>query len=97
MTRHITLCAVPYHVTVQDGQVIFEERSGFWGLHSRFALEWKGCGWYLVGYEDSYDSIYVPHLVAASKWVEDNFHIEWTDGTGVATMKEPNKAEYPNE
>lgn len=84
MTRHDSLCGVPYIVTEQDGQVIFEDRSGFYGLQSRFAFEWKGCGWYLVGYEDTFDKVYVPHIVAALKWVEDNYTITWTDGVGAA-------------
>lgn len=58
-TRSISLCAVPYVVTEQDGQVIFEERSGFYGLHSRFGFEWMGCGWYLVDTEDTFGRVFV--------------------------------------
>lgn len=84
--RRISLCAVPYVVTEQDGQVIFEDQSGFYGLHSRFAFEWKGCGWYLVGYDDSFDRVYVPHIVVALKWVEANYTIEWRDGVGTLSQ-----------
>lgn len=82
MTVDITLCAVPYRVTSTDGQVIFLETSGFAFCHSQFTYEWKGCGWYLVDIEASFDRIYVPHLVAAYNWCRKHFRINYVNGTG---------------
>lgn len=78
-----SLCGVPYLITEQDGQFIFEEKSGFYGVESRFVLEWKGCGWYLVGYEGTFGTVFVKHIAAALEWVEANCEIRWTNGTGV--------------
>ncbi len=86
MTTKATLCAVPYEITAQDGQVIFEEKSGFPG-HSQFTLEWTGCGWYLVDFDTRAEHVFVPHIVAASEWVKENFVIDWNDGVGVVTLK----------
>lgn len=85
MTIKTSLCAVPYEVTEQDGQVIFEERSGFAGTHCRFTLEWKGCGWYLVDFDDWAGRVFAPHIAAALEWVEANYAKEWHNGT--ATVK----------
>ncbi len=81
----ISLCAVPYEVTFQDGQVIFEEKSGF-PTFSRFAFEWTGCGWYLVDHESTFDKLFIPHIVAAYEWTKDNFAIKWNNGVGIATL-----------
>ncbi len=86
----ITLCAVPYDVTDQDGQVIFEERSGFPGTYCRFSLEWKGCGWYLVDFDDWRGCVFVPHITAALEWVEFNYAKEWKDGTATVNLIPPN-------
>lgn len=85
-TKRISLCAVPYDVTDADGQVIFEDRSGFFGLEGRFTFEWKGCGWYLVDFEDSFEKIFVPHIVAALEWVNANYPVEWIDGVGKVNL-----------
>lgn len=81
------LRGVPYQVDLVDGQVIFEDKSGFWGTHCRFAYEWKGVGWYLVGAEDWVGKVYVPHLVAAYEFVEKHFHKEWNDGTATVSWR----------
>jgi hypothetical protein len=81
MRREITLCAIAYTVTDQDGQMIFQ--SGF--SCSTFAFEWKGCGWYLVEMDDR--DVYVPHIVAAYEWINTNCVIEWNDGTGIYRLK----------
>lgn len=86
MTIKSSLCAVPYEITDQDGQVIFEERSGFAGTHSRFALEWMGSGWYLVDFDDWAGRVFAPHITAALEWVEANYAIKWNDGVGTVTL-----------
>jgi hypothetical protein len=86
MTIKTALCAVPYEITEQDGQVIFEERAGFYGTHSRFTLEWTGCGWYLVDFDDWRGQIFAPHIVAALKWVKANYTITYNNGVGTASL-----------
>ena len=80
-----TLCAVPYEVTDIDGQVIFEERSGFAGTHCRFAFEWCRYGWYLVDYDSGTGQVYAPHMAAAIEWIKNNYTVTYTEGRGVAT------------
>lgn len=87
MVQKVLLCAIQYEVTRVDGQVIFEEKPTFYGTHSQFTLEWKGVGWYLVDTDTSWERIYLPHLVAASAWVEDNHIVAWKDGVGTVTPK----------
>jgi len=87
MTEQISLCAVPYLVTEQDGQIIFDQNVGFFGCHTQFTFEWKGSGWYMVNFDDSFERIFVPHIVRALQWVEENYEIAWTNGTGVAHRK----------
>lgn len=75
------LCCVPYLVTETDGQVIFEEKSGFAYTFGSFTLEWFGCGWYLVDFESSSDGIFVAHIAAALKRVEENYTYKFDNGT----------------
>lgn len=86
MTVKTSLCAVSYEVTDQDGQVIFEQRSGFYGTHTCFTLEWTGCGWYLVDFDDWRGQVFVPHIVAALEWVNANYTIAWNNGVGTASL-----------
>ena len=83
----ITLCAVPYEVTDADGQVIFDEKSGFAHCYCRFTFEWTGCGWYLVDTDDSHGRTFVPHIIAAYEWVEANYAIAWDNGVGKVSRK----------
>lgn len=82
--EEITLNAVPYRVTEVDGQVIFEEASGFAGLFSRFVFEWRGQGWYLVGAESTFGHVFLPHIVSAAKWVAHNYIATFSEGRGLS-------------
>lgn len=82
MHRHVTLNCVSYRVTEIDGQVMFEKTGGVWGVESRFCFEWRGAGWYLIDFEDSFGRIYVPHLVSAAKWLEQNYGVSYNNGVG---------------
>lgn len=93
MSLKISLCAVPYEVTEQDGQVIFEERSGFSGCHCRFTLEWKGCGWYFVDFEARWHRVFAHHIAAALEWVEANYAEQWRAGTATVTLNPPPAAQ----
>lgn len=66
--------------------MIFEERSGFPGTHCRFTLEWTGCGWYLVDFDDWRGQVFVPHIVASLEWVKANYAVKWNDGVGVVSL-----------
>jgi hypothetical protein len=85
--EEITLNAVPYRVTEVDGQVIFEENSGFFGLFSRFVFEWRGQGWYLVGAESTFGHVFLPHIVSAAKWVAHNYIATFSEGKGVVRRR----------
>lgn len=84
----INLGGVPYVVTEQDGQVIFEEQSGFYGVNSRFGMEWRGQDWYLIDIDYNMSGIFLQHIVRASKWLEDHYAITMHDGVGTVRLKE---------
>ncbi len=88
-TRLANLCAIQYQITEIDNQVIFEERSGFYGCRSSFTLEWRSCGWFLIAVEASFDTAYLPHIVAASRWLDANYEITYDNGKGTARLREP--------
>lgn len=81
MTRDITLCCVPFKATEQDGQLIFLDNSGFAFCHNQFTLEWNGSGWDLVDIESNHDRIYVAHIAAAYKWVQQHYLPHFVNGT----------------
>lgn len=88
ITRSITLCGVPYQVTLIDGQVIFLNRSGFAFTHSQFTFEWCGTGWYLVDTESSAERVYVPHIVAAFQWCRWHFPVTYVGGKGTVEFSD---------
>jgi hypothetical protein len=75
----VVLSGIGYDVTVQDGQVIFENQFTLGGPVTCFALErLKEINdspgiWYLTHLEKSYGRIPASHLVCAVKWCEENF------------------------
>lgn len=83
-----SLCGVPYHIQEVDRQVLFEQKSGFYGCHSEFAFEWRGLGWYLIDTDSSSGGTFGPHLVAAMAWLEANYIVIYVDGTGTVKLKE---------
>jgi hypothetical protein len=82
MSRQVMLNGILYRATEIDGQVIFEEVGGMWGVENRFCFEWMGTGWYLVDFEHSFSRIYASHLVSAVEWLEQNYNISYNNGTG---------------
>lgn len=86
--KEINLCGVPFVFTDIDAQCIFKDNSGFSGYDSNFTIEWRGLGWYLVDSENTFEKIYLPHIVAAYKWLEDNYDIKYHRGVGTIRYKE---------
>ncbi len=86
--RHVTLGCVPYEVTETDGQLIFTNKSGFSGLHTSFAFEWKKLGWYLVDCESTFGRIFVPHIVAAYSWVDAHYVRTYDKGSATVQFYE---------
>lgn len=81
-TGQVNLCAILHTVTVQDGQVIFEEKSGFFGCYSRFALErpreMEGHGgpgtWKLVDVDNTFDrGVSMRRLMQAFEYAKERF------------------------
>lgn len=83
----VFLSGIRYKVTEADGQIIFSCDDGM--SDTSMAFEWKGCGWYITSLRDQWESVFADHVVAATKWVEQNYAITYTDGTGVAYWKGP--------
>lgn len=76
----ILLGAIQFKITVQDGQVIFEEQAGFYGCYARFAME-RPFGlndspgtWQLVAMEDTFDrGVAMSRLIKAFEYCKDRF------------------------
>jgi hypothetical protein len=82
--KRINLCGIEYLVTEVDGQVIFQCNDGM--STTTIALEWTGCGWYIVDLRDYRGQVFAKHVVKAVEWVEKNYEIEWNDGVGTASL-----------
>lgn len=44
----------------------------------------------MVDFDTSGEKLYVPHICAAYKWVEEWYEINWDDGTGTVHLKKAN-------
>lgn len=82
MNKLVTLNGIMYRVTEIDGQVIFDEVGGIFGVKTMFCFEWTGAGWYLVDFEATYHGVCARHLVSAVEWLEKNYTICYNDGVG---------------
>ncbi len=83
------MSGIGYRMTEIDGQLIFEEVGGIYGVTNRFTLEWLGTGWYLVDFEHSFGHVRLSHISAAEKWVRENYTTEYKDGTGTVKLNRP--------
>lgn len=45
--REVSVCGVPFAMSIVDGGVLFFNRSGFYGLSERFMFSYRGGLWYL--------------------------------------------------
>ena len=83
--KPVILSGIEYLVTEADGQVIFRCNDGM--SATEFALEWTGCGWYLVAVQDYWEQVFASHIVRAVEWVENNYAVEWNDGVGTVSLR----------
>lgn len=89
--QFITLGCIGYIVTVEDRQVIFEERASVFGCHAQFAFErpleindTPGI-WYLVHLDTSSDRIPASHIVQAHEWCKEQFGASFEPYKGALT------------
>lgn len=75
----VVLGGIGYNVSVQDGQVIFEQTGGIWGVVTRFAFEKKrdinntpGI-WYMVEFSNTYGRISADDIKLGFEWCCENF------------------------
>lgn len=80
----VLLSCIEYTVSEVDGQIMFHCSDGFGSGH--ITIEWNGCGWELLSYERDH-KMFLSHVLEAYKWVQENYRIEWDNGTGVAKFK----------
>lgn len=75
----VTLGGIGYQWSVQDRQVIFEERIPLFGCFTTFAFErnndLNGTGgiWYLVHLESSSERVPANHISKALEWCKERF------------------------
>lgn len=82
------LGAIGYDVTIQDGQVVFDESGGIYGTHTQFAFE-RPAGfndspgiWYLVWIDSSSERVSACHIRMAIDWLEENVGASFKPWTG---------------
>jgi hypothetical protein len=64
VTRKVSICGVPYTMTIVDGGVLFSNKCGFYGVSGRFMFSRRSMLWYLDHSESTWGSVAVAHLVA---------------------------------
>lgn len=78
LKKFAVLGAIGYDVTIQDGQVVFDEAGGFYGTHTQFAFErpvdiGNSPGiWYFVWMDSSSERVPACHIHMAIDWLEEN-------------------------
>lgn len=62
--RQVTVCCVPYEMTIIEGGVLFSDKAGFYGLYHRYTFEFRHLLWYLSENVGTSDSTPLCHLKA---------------------------------
>lgn len=61
--RDISICCVPYRMTIVEGGVVFSNRSGFYGVTGRFMFAYRSHLWYLDHSQSTWGDVAACHLV----------------------------------
>lgn len=81
-TRKVTVCAVPYEMTIVEGGVLFSNKSGFSGTHGRYMFEYKSSLWYLTELTSTWKATPVCHIVKMHKLLALHIGPDHTEADG---------------
>ncbi len=81
-TRRVTVCAVPYDMSIVEGGVLFSNKSGFSGSHGRYMFEYRANLWYLTESTSTWKATAVCHIVKMHKLLALHIGPDFTEGNG---------------
>ena len=62
-SRNVSVCGVPFLMSIVDGGVLFSSKHGFYGVTERYMFERKSSLWYLVDIKATFKAVAVSHIV----------------------------------
>ena len=65
--RKVTVCAVPYEMSIIEGGVLFSNKSGFYGVSARYTFAVRNHLWYLEDRQETFPRTALCHLVKMSE------------------------------
>jgi|LakMenEpi03Aug12_release.lakeMendotaPanAssembly.Ray.scaffolds.fasta_scaffold03878_17 hypothetical protein len=80
--REVSVCAVPHRMMIVDGGVLFSNKSGFYGVSSRYMFSYRSSLWYLDSSESTFGKIPVVHLVKMHKLLCEYIGGDHTEADG---------------
>ena len=80
--RDVSICGVPYRLTIVEGGAMFSDKSGFWGVSGRFMFEYAEMLWYLVGAESTWNRVPAAHLASMHKKLGEYIGTDHTEADG---------------
>ena len=80
--RDVSVCGVPYRMTIADGGVLFSNKSGFSGVSGRFMFSYKSSLWYMEHAESTFGKVAACHLVRMHKLLQELISRDHTEADG---------------
>lgn len=80
--RDVSVCGVPYRMSIVDGGVMFSNKSGFWGVSGRFMFEYRHHLWYMLHAASTWDSVAACHLAKMHKLLGEHIGPDHTEADG---------------
>lgn len=80
--RDVSVCGVPYRMTIADGGVLFSNKSGFSGVSGRFMFSYKSSLWYLEHAVSTFGHVAACHLVKMHELLQKHIGTDHTEADG---------------
>jgi len=80
--RDVSIGGVPHRMSIIDGEVMFSDKSGFWGVSGRFVFEYVGMLWYLVDAQSTWNKVPACHLAKMHKLLGEYIGPDHTEADG---------------
>lgn len=81
-SKDVSVCGVPYRMTIADGGVLFSNKSGFAGVSGRFMFSYKSSLWYLEHAVSTFGSVAACHLARMHQLLQDRISPDHTEADG---------------
>jgi hypothetical protein len=80
--KEVTICAVPFEMSIVDGGVLFSEKSGFYGVTARYMFSYTG-HWRLIEVTRTFEGVPVMHFLKMyellKEHIGDNFELKMNE------------------